>query len=60
MKKYTILVTGALLIIGSIVTIFLSLPDGENYFGAKQIACLITLILGAYIVVRSIEKIINN
>jgi hypothetical protein len=56
MKKYIALAVGVLLIIGSIAMIFNSLPDGINQFGVKQIACLITLIIGAYVVVKSINK----
>jgi hypothetical protein len=47
-------------IIGSIILIFRSLLDGETQFGVKQIAYIVTLLLGAYILERSINKIIND
>ena len=59
MKNYIALSVGALFLVGAIIAIFISLPDGETQFGVKQIISLVIFILGAYVVVKAINKIIK-
>ena len=60
MGKYIIFILGAIIFIGSVTMIILSLTGSGNFLGTKQVAYLFSLSIGAYLLAVSINKIIKR
>jgi hypothetical protein len=65
MKRYIKLIISICLVAYPVIAFFLSLPSGEDdlsqqSFGIKQIFYVVILIVGIWLLITSLKKIINS
>jgi hypothetical protein len=64
MKRYITLIISVCLVAYPVVGLFLALPTGEGdyqqSFGLKQVIYVVILIIGVWLLISSLKKILNK